>query len=297
MSVVFGRGTHHRRAPDVDQFDPRIRRERVQVDNHQRDRRVPHLGQLAHVIGLVEVREQTRVDGRMQRHDAVSEDRREPRQLGDIGDREPRLGQGAGGPTARHQIPTEFTEHRGELDDAGFVVDRKQGGRHLTTLSTAHDHRIACRTPALRYVARDPLNVVTGVPMATGKLTNSAALTVGGGTLSFLAGFMTWWKNDVGGFTGWHYLVTSGLGVLLLGIVAAVTALRLSTLRVPLPLPGPLPLLAATVLGVLLTVTRFLSDGFVEETDLVRSTGAYAGVLGAGLALVGTVRGIKNQTL
>lgn len=133
--------------------------------------------------------------------------------------------------------------------------------------------------------------------MATGKLTNSAALTVGGGTLSFLAGFMTWWKNDVGGFTGWHYLVTSGLGVLLLGIVAAVTALRLSTLRVPLPLPGPLPLLAATVLGVLLTVTRFLSDGFVEETDLVRSTGAYAGVLGAGLALVGTVRGIKNQTL
>ena len=45
---------------------------------------------------------------------------------------------------------------------------------------------------------------------------------------------------------------------------------------------------------MLLTVTRFLSDGFVEETDLVRGTGAYAGVLGGAAALVGTVRAIKE---
>ncbi len=130
--------------------------------------------------------------------------------------------------------------------------------------------------------------------MATGKLTSSAALTVGGGTLSFLAGFMTWWKNDVGGFSGWHYFVTSGIGALLFGIVAVVTALRLSTRHMPIPLPGPVPLLAAAAVGVLLTVTRFLSDGFVEETDLVRGTGAYAGVLGGAAALVGTVRAIKE---
>ncbi len=130
--------------------------------------------------------------------------------------------------------------------------------------------------------------------MATGKLTSSAALTVGGGTLSFLAGFMTWWKNDVGGFTGWHFFLTSGIGTLLLGIVAVTTALRRSSVRVPFPLLGPVPLLAAAVVGVLLTVTRFLSDGYVQETDLVRGTGAYAGVVGAAFALIGTVRAIKE---
>lgn len=133
--------------------------------------------------------------------------------------------------------------------------------------------------------------------MPTGKLNNSVAMTVGGGTLAFLSGFMTWWKNDVGGFSGWHFLVTSGLGSLLLGIVAAVVALRRSSVRVPFPLPGILPLLVAAVFGVLLIVTRFLSDGFVEDTDLVRGTGAYAGVVGAALAVVGVVRGIKDRAL
>ena len=130
--------------------------------------------------------------------------------------------------------------------------------------------------------------------MPTGKLNSSVALTVGGGTLAFLSGFMTWWKNDVGGFSGWHYFFSSGIGALLLGIVAVVTALRRSTRRVPIPLPGPVPLLAAAGFGMLLTVTRFLSDGFVEETDLVRGTGAYAGVLGGAAALVGTVRAIRE---
>ena len=79
MGVVLGRRPHHRRAADVDQLDARVAGERVQVDDDEGDRLDAVLVEVAPVLGVVEVGEDPAVDLRVQRHDAVAEDRRERR--------------------------------------------------------------------------------------------------------------------------------------------------------------------------------------------------------------------------
>ncbi len=60
MGVVLGRCPHHRRPADVDQLDPRLAGERIQIADHQRDRLDPVLGHVGLMLGLGGVGQQAR---------------------------------------------------------------------------------------------------------------------------------------------------------------------------------------------------------------------------------------------
>ena len=87
VGVVLGGCPDQRRPADVDQFDPRVGRERVQVHDDQRDRLDAVLGEIGAVRFVVEIGEDAAMHLRVERHDAMTEDRREPCEIGDIGDR------------------------------------------------------------------------------------------------------------------------------------------------------------------------------------------------------------------
>jgi hypothetical protein len=135
VSVVLGRGSDHGRTPDVDQLDARLRGERIEVHDEQADGVDAELLELGSVLGLVDVRQEPGVDGGMECDDAVPEDGREARQLGHVGDREPRVDQRTRRPSARHQAPAQLVQPRGQLDDAALVVDGQQGRAHAPTTS------------------------------------------------------------------------------------------------------------------------------------------------------------------
>ena len=103
VGVVLGRRPHHRRPADVDQLDARVGRERVQVDDDQRDRLDAVLGEVGAVRLVVEVGEDAAVHLRVERHDAMAEDRREPGEIGDVGDRHAGRGDRRRGAAARHE--------------------------------------------------------------------------------------------------------------------------------------------------------------------------------------------------
>ena len=103
VGMVLGRRPHERRTADVDQLDPRVGRERVEVDDDQRDRLDAVLGEVGAVRLVVEVGEDAAVHLRVERHDAMAEDRREPREVGDIGDRHTGRGDRRRGTAARDE--------------------------------------------------------------------------------------------------------------------------------------------------------------------------------------------------
>jgi hypothetical protein len=76
VGVVLGRGPHHRRTADVDQLDAGLRRERVEVHDHEVDGSMPYSAMSARCSGSVGVGEHAAVDLRVQRDDPVVEDRR-----------------------------------------------------------------------------------------------------------------------------------------------------------------------------------------------------------------------------
>ena len=135
VGVVLGRRPHHRRTADVDQLHARVAGERVQVDDDEGDRLDAVLGHVAPVLGVVEVGEDAAVHLRVQGDDAVAEDRREARDLGDVGDRQSGVGDGGGRAAARQQLPSGVGEAAGEVDDAGLVVHGEQGGGHEGTVT------------------------------------------------------------------------------------------------------------------------------------------------------------------
>ena len=92
VGVVLRRRPHHRRPADVDQLDAGIVGERVQVDDDEGDRLDAVLLEVAPVVGVVEVGEDAAVHLRVQGDDAVAEDRRQAGELGDVGDRQPGVG-------------------------------------------------------------------------------------------------------------------------------------------------------------------------------------------------------------
>ena len=130
VGMVLRRGPHHRRPADVDQLDPRLLAERVQVDDHEGDRLDAELLEVTSMVGIVGVGQDAAVHLRVQRDHSMAEDGREARALGDVGDRNPRLGDRSGGPAARQQIPPQVVQAASELDDPGLVVDGQQGGGH-----------------------------------------------------------------------------------------------------------------------------------------------------------------------
>jgi hypothetical protein len=122
-------------------------------------------------------------------------------------------------------------------------------------------------------------------------------MKVGGGLLFFIAYFLKWWGLDIAGNTyGWkgsHYFFTGTVPMLLLLAVGVVAVLRVSGTKLP-KLPWPIMLLAATALCTLLIIIRFFFDG-LEGGSLDRKVGLFLAIIGAIVALVGSVLGFKES--
>ena len=144
VRMVLRCGAHHRRSTDVDQFDARIRRERVEVDDHEIDRLDAVMLHVGDVLGVGRVGEDPAVDLRMQGDHTMAENRGEPGQLRDVGDGDTGVADGSGGTAARHQVPPQLVQGSGELDDAGLVVDGEQRSGHVPTV--ANEHATLCMT-------------------------------------------------------------------------------------------------------------------------------------------------------
>ena len=138
VGPVLGRCTQHRRAADVDILDRVLERavgargrlrERVQVDHQQVDRADPVLGERGHVRRQVAPSQQAAVDTRVQRLDAAVEHLRESGQLGDLGYREAGLGEQSRGAAGRQQPHTLRVQGAREVEHAGLVGHRDQGGQ------------------------------------------------------------------------------------------------------------------------------------------------------------------------
>ena len=71
----------------------------------------------------------------MERHDAVTEDRREPGEIGDIGDGDAGLGDHPGGTAARNEIPTEIVQRACQIDNTGLVIHGQKGPHWTLPLS------------------------------------------------------------------------------------------------------------------------------------------------------------------
>ena len=136
--------------------------------------------------------------------------------------------------------------------------------------------------------------------MDLSKFKTSDWLKVGGGALFFIAGFMKWWKIDLGslgsaGNNGWDYFFTTGIAWLLLVAVAVVTVLKVMNFKMPADLPWPLVILAATLVSLLLVLIRFLSDGTgVDGSGLSRGVGAFLGMIAAIAAFAGAIMGFRE---
>ena len=68
--VILRGAAHHGRTADIDEFDRRVRRERVEVAHHDVDGRDVVSAERRHVFGFRAVREDAAVNPRMQRLDA-----------------------------------------------------------------------------------------------------------------------------------------------------------------------------------------------------------------------------------
>ena len=129
--VVLGRGTDHRGPADVDGLDVGTLRERVEV-RHDEVERADAVGRHVVVVGrLRTVSEDPAVDLRVQGHDAVVEDGRDPGDVVDRGHRNAGVGDRLGGAARRHELHAAPVELPGELDDARLVVHREQRPRDL----------------------------------------------------------------------------------------------------------------------------------------------------------------------
>ena len=133
--MVLRRRADHRRAADVDVLDglrlgdigSRDRRlERVEVHAHEVDRLDPLGLERRHVLRVVALREQRRVEPRVEGLDATAEDLLLARELGDVGDPQPGVADRRGGATGRQQLDPHLAQPPREIDHAGLVRDRDQ---------------------------------------------------------------------------------------------------------------------------------------------------------------------------
>ena len=133
--VVLRRGAHHRRPADVDLLHALVGArarghrlgERVEVDDHEVERRDAELLELRDVLGLAPVGEDAGVHGGVQRLHPAVEALGEAGDLLDGGDRHARVGDPAGRRAGAHQLHAGGGQPAGELLDPGLVVDAEQG--------------------------------------------------------------------------------------------------------------------------------------------------------------------------
>ncbi len=145
VGVVLRRGADHRRSADVDQFDSRLRAERIQVHHDEIDGLDAvgvHVGPMIVERG---VGEDATMDLRVQRDHAVSEDGRHARQFDHVGDLDTGVGDHRRGTAARHELPAELAQAERELDDPGFVENGQQRGGHAPNVVTPPGPRAMSR--------------------------------------------------------------------------------------------------------------------------------------------------------
>ena len=122
--------------------------ERVEVDADEVDGRDPVRLELREVRRHVAAREDARVHGRMQRHDAVPEQLAEAGEALERGDRDPLLGERPRRAAAREDLDAEPLELAREGGDAGLVVDGEERAvdRHDAISSRTTSGRSRCST-------------------------------------------------------------------------------------------------------------------------------------------------------
>ena len=76
--------------------------------------------------GVGTVSEDPAVDSRMQGLDSAFEYLRCPGHIGHFGDRQPSVQQDGGRAAGGQQFPAQVDEASGQVDEAGFVVNRQQ---------------------------------------------------------------------------------------------------------------------------------------------------------------------------
>ncbi len=137
VAGVLRRGPQQAGTADVDHLDRLLKRavrpghrvlERVQVHDHQVDRPDPLLGKLPHVLRVVPVGQNGRMDPRMQRLDPPVQHLREAGDILHQSDGDARVRQVPGRPAGREDLEPEFlVQGPGKIDQAGLVVNADQG--------------------------------------------------------------------------------------------------------------------------------------------------------------------------
>ena len=144
--VVLGRRPDHRRAADVDGLDagveggalPHRLLEGVEVDHHQVDAGDPVRLQRRAMAGIVPAGEDPAVDRRMQGLDPAVHDLRKAGMVGDVGDRDPAIAQGARGAAGGEDGDAPPRERGREGHQAGLVGDRDQGAGDRPAVRVGH---------------------------------------------------------------------------------------------------------------------------------------------------------------
>lgn len=136
--------------------------------------------------------------------------------------------------------------------------------------------------------------------MDLSKFKTSDWLKVGGGVLFFIAGFLAWWKVDLGPFgsasaNAFDYFWTGTISWLIFTAIAVLTFLAAAGIfKLPDSVPAPLVFLAAAALGTVLVVIRFFNDG-TGVGALDRGVGLFLALIGAVVVLVGAYLGFTES--
>ena len=202
------------------------------------------------MLGIVGVGEQPAVHPRVQRHDTVAEDRREPRDVGDVGDRHAGLGDRPRRPAARQQRQPSSCEASGELDHAGLVVHGQQRGGHPRRVTNSDEWpkddadgtRSGVRSLA-RSTERDRGRWEGEAWRPTGFRVSDWLKAIGG-VLFFVAGVLTWWQRSTGSglstpFNGFDYASRVLPYVIFVGIAILTIIIQTESLSLPRFLVNP----------------------------------------------------------
>ena len=133
--MVFGRGANHRGAADVDILDALLEGgalvdrglEWIEINHQQIDRGDAMVLHRLRMLGIVADREQAAMNLGMQGLDPSIHHFRKGRELRDIPDRQPRLGDLLGGASRGDQFDAVTNKRAGEVDQSGLVRNGQQG--------------------------------------------------------------------------------------------------------------------------------------------------------------------------
>ena len=123
VGVVLGSCAHHGRATNVNQLNPGVRRERVEVPNHQVDGHDASGFQVGQMPGIGSVGQDPAVDCWVQRLNPASKNLRGPGDFADLHHGYALVSQNQGRTPAGAQLPARFDQPACQVRDTGLVVD------------------------------------------------------------------------------------------------------------------------------------------------------------------------------